>query len=298
MIVKENIIDFNLDHIFDCGQCFRWEKQADGSYTGIAAGRQPVNIAFHPYEGQQYSGKLIIDNAEETDFDEFWSDYLDLSRDYGSIKSKLSENEPIMVKAIEFGQGMRILQQDNWETLISFIISQNNNIGRIKGCIASLCENFGEFAGEYRGRKYFRFPEASKLAALKEEDLAVCRLGYRAKYLIETAKVIEADQYEKLLSLNNADINEAFTYLTGLCGVGPKVANCIMLFSMGKRESFPVDVWVKEAMSKLYGLEKGNVKAMTGYAEKNFGEHGGIAQQYLFYYTKSLKLHTQFERRH
>ena len=288
MIVKEDIKDFNLDHIFDCGQCFRWEKQSDGSYTGLAAGRQPANIAFYPYEGEEYSGRLVIDNAFEAEYEEFWRDYLDLERDYGGIKARLSENDPVMARAVKFGQGIRILRQDSWETVVSFIISQNNNISRIKGCIALLCENFGEPAGEYRGKKYFKIPEAGALAALTEADLAVCRLGYRAKYLIETAKAVEEDNYKSLLRMDKASAREAFDYLTSLCGVGPKVANCIMLFSMGKYESFPIDVRVKQAMSKLYGIDEKNTKMMAEYAAKNFGEYGGIAQQYLFYYiTKS-----------
>ena len=288
MIVRENVKDFDLDHIFDCGQCFRWEKQPDGSYTGLAAGRQPVNIAFHPDEGQRYSGTLIIDNAEEADFEAFWSGYLDLGRDYGSIKSQLGKNDSVMAKAIEFGEGLRILQQEHWETLVSFIISQNNNIARIKGCIHALCENFGALAGEYKGKQYFKLPEANVLAALTEEDLAVCKLGYRAKYLIETAKIVKEDNCESLMRMNQRGVDEAFAYLTGLFGVGPKVANCIMLFSMGKYDSFPIDTWVKQAMSKLYGIDQKNVKEMARYAETNFGAYGGIAQQYLFYYMKSL----------
>jgi len=289
MIIKENVKDFDLEHIFDCGQCFRWERQPDGSYTGIAEGKPPTNIAFYPNEGQKYEGKLVIDNAGEADFDEFWCDYLDLARDYSDIKFKLSKNDHVMVKAIEFGQGIRILKQDKWETLISFLISQNNNIGRIKGCINSLCNNFGEFAGEYRGERYFKIPTADVLAGLTESDLAVCRLGYRANYLIKTAQAVKENNYELLMGMDNASVSEAFKYLTSLYGVGPKVANCIMLFSMNKYESFPIDVWVKQAMSKLYGMDKENMKEMERYAEKNFKELGGFAQQYLFYYMRSLQ---------
>jgi len=288
MIVRENINDFALEHIFDCGQCFRWEKEQNGSYTGIVAGRRPANIAFYPYEGKPYSGKLIIKNAEESEFDDFWKEYLDLDRDYGGIKAKLSKNDEVMARAITFGQGIRILRQESWETLISFIISQNNNIKRIKKCINSLCENFGEFAMEYEGKKYFGIPSASVLASLSEEDLAICGLGYRAKYIIETAKVIEKDDGNNLAELKKADTKTAFAYLTNLHGVGPKVANCILLFALDKLESFPIDVWVKEAMSKLYGIDKENTKVMAEYAEKNFGEYGGIAQQYLFYYMRSM----------
>ncbi|MCL1809096.1 MAG: 8-oxoguanine DNA glycosylase [Clostridiales bacterium] len=290
MTIHMSVKDFNLEHIFDCGQCFRWERQADGSYTGLASGTQPVNISFSPRENDEYSGEIAISNAGGSDPEGFWSSYLDLKRDYGGIKAELSANDPVMAKAVEFGQGIRILQQDKWETLISFIISQNNNIKRIKGCISALCENFGKPAGEHMGREFFEFPEAAALAALSEEDLAPCRLGYRAKYIVETAKAVSKDNCEKLYSLGGSSGEEAFGYLTGLSGVGPKVARCIMLFSMGNHGSFPVDVWVRQAMSSLYGIDKGSAKAMTEYAEREFGAYGGVAQQYLFYYMKSLQI--------
>jgi len=288
MIIKENIRDFHLDHIFDCGQCFRWNRQQDGSYTGIAEGRPPVNIAFIRDEGETFSGRLEIDNAPEEDFENFWKDYLDLGRDYSKIKRKLCEGDETMTKAVDFGQGLRILKQEKWETTLSFLISQNNNMGRIKGCIASLCERFGQPAGVYQGKAYYRIPAPEKLASLTEEDLADCRLGYRAKYLIEAARQVSEDRREAFAQIEQTDEEEAFTYLTGLCGVGPKVANCIMLFSMGKYGSFPIDVWVKQAMSTFYGFDKKDLKAMAQYAKDHFGPYGGFAQQYLFYYIKSL----------
>ena len=299
MIVKEGVRDFDLVHIFECGQCFRWEREPDGSYTGMASGAAPANISFHPSAGCKYSGRLVIDGGEisgggkagggKAGGEKFWDGYFDLSRDYGAIKKGLSEGDAVMAEAVMFGQGIRILGQDIWETVVSFIISQNNNIGRIKGCIASLCDNFGGFSGEFRGKKYHEIPGAEVLAGLTESDLAVCRLGYRARYLIETAKAVSADKGEKLYSAGSAGAKEAFSYLTSLCGVGPKVANCIMLFSMGMYGSFPIDVWVRQAMSRLYGIDKDDVKAMESYARDNFGEYGGIAQQYLFYYMRSKK---------
>lgn len=284
MIVKDNIDDFNLDHIFDCGQCFRWEKQQDGSYTGLAFGKPPVNIAFSPYEGRPYSGRLTIDNAEEKEFDGFWRDYLDLDRDYGKIKTALVKNDDKMTRVIESGRGIRILRQDIWETLISFIISQNNNIARIKKCIAALCENFGKPAGEYRGKEYFEFPGVNALASLTVSDLAVCRLGYRDEYVIQTARAVQKDSCAKLFALSGGPVDEAFTYLTSLCGVGPKVANCIMLFSLGKLERFPIDVRIRQVMEAVFGIDRQNMKKMAEYALENFGEYGGVAQQYLYYY--------------
>ncbi len=283
-VIRENIRDFHLDHIFDCGQAFRWEKQPDGSYTGIA-GSHIANIQFVPYEENGTNGKLVLSNVEEEEFDAFWHDYLDLSRDYSAIKMELGK-DPVMETAISYGQGIRLLQQEPWEMLISFIISQNNHIPRIKKCIETLSSNFGEPAGEYNGRIYYTLPSPEVLASLTEEDLAVCRLGYRAKYLIETAKKVCGDGVDVLNRVAGADTTsqDAYEYITGFHGVGPKVANCIMLFALGKYDSFPLDVWMKRVMQEEYGLT--SPKEMAAFAAENFGDFGGFAQQYLFYYVR------------
>lgn len=283
-VIRENIKDFHLDHIFDCGQAFRWEKQEDGSYTGIAGGHI-ANVRFEPYEADGTNGKLVLSNVTEEEFETFWYDYLDLSRDYGEIKEKLGQ-DPVMKTAIGYGQGIRLLQQEPWETLISFIISQNNHIPRIKKCIETLSANFGECAGEFEGRKYYSLPSAAGLAKLTEEDLAVCRLGYRAKYLIETAKKVSQEGLDVLNETAGPAVTsaEAYEYITGFHGVGPKVANCIMLFALGKYDSFPLDVWMKRVMQEEYGLA--SPKEMAAFAAQNFGDFGGFAQQYLFYYVR------------
>ena len=285
----EGIKDFDLVHTFECGQCFRWEQQPDGSYTGAAMGRI-VNMRFdtgaaNPNGGSDAAvrrssdraagqgGRLTITPCTEEDFDDIWRPYLDLDRDYTAIKAKLSEGDDIMKKACEYGYGIRILKQDLWETIVSFIISQNNNIPRIKGCIERLCDNFGEPIGDETVRHDIPRPEV--MAALSIEDLAPVRLGYRAKYLIETAKTVCED-----------GLPGDFDELSALCGVGPKVASCIALFGMQDYASFPIDVWVMKVMHELYGLPEGNKKAMAEFAAEHFGELGGFAQQYLFYYMR------------
>ena len=314
--VIENVKDFNTDHIFDCGQCFRFEKEKDGSWTGTAFDRI-INVRFEPYDeaGEENSfgettgnapgegrlcdgaagdapceGRLIIENADQDEAERIWRPYFDLDRDYGAIKKELSEKDPVIDKAIGCGYGIRILRQDPWETVVSFIISQNNNIPRIKKCIGSLAENFGEKIGELRGRAFFSLPSAGKLAGLDEKDLACCRLGYRAKYLVETARVLAADGCRRLNRLASDDTaassEEAFEYVSGLTGVGPKVANCILLFGLSKYDRFPIDVWMKRVMSDLYGFRENDVAAMADFAEKTYGKWGGIAQQYLFYYAR------------
>ena len=180
-----------------------------------------------------------------------------------------------MEQAIRAGQGIRILKQDLWETIVSFIISQNNNIPRIKGCIENLSSMFGEPAGEYAGRAYYSVPGPQKVASLTAEELGPVRLGYRTRYLIESAKMV----CEKGLP-------EDEEQLSALCGVGPKVANCILLFGMGRHESFPIDVWMARVMNQLYGIDEKNHKEMSAYAGSHFGSLGGFAQQYLFYYIR------------
>ncbi len=285
MVVKEGIKDFHLDHIFDCGQCFRWERNEDGSYTGIAFGR----VAKMDYDSDNQI--LTIHGATEEDFENIWKDYLDLNRDYSSIKDALAAKDAVIGKAIEFGYGIRILNQEKWETLLSFIISQNNNIPRIKKCINSLAETLGECAGKYEGKVYYSLPTPEVLANATLDDLAPCRLGYRAKYLIETAKKVHAEGIDSLEALSGCELSarETCEALRGYCGVGPKVANCIALFAMRKFDSFPIDTWVKKVMNIMYGIDENNMKKMAEYAEENFGEYGGIAQQYLFYYITHSK---------
>lgn len=257
--------DFNLDHIFDCGQCFRWDKQEDGSYKGQAFGRQVV-MSFDYKDESLDSGDLTIYGSDEADFKNIWKPYLDLDTDYGKIKEELEKKDRIIGEAIKYGRGIRILRQDLWETIVSFIISQNNNIPRIKAGINKLAELFGENGN---------VPTVEKLASLEPENLEPVRLGYRAKYLVQAARQIADGGFERY-----------YDELTELYGVGPKVANCIALFGQHKMSAFPIDVWVKRVMNRLYGFDEKDMKGMTRFAEERFGEYGGIAQQYLFYYVR------------
>ena len=287
------VSDINLRETFECGQCFRWRAldESGTSYIGIAGG----HVARIDYD-QKNRHLHITEMGSETkptDSTDFWPTYLDLSRDYSLIKRKLSKNDEIMKTAIASGKGIRILKQDLWETIVSFIISQNNNIPRIKGCIEKLASLFGErieLAGTEKNRKEeqaeldkvglvaFDIPSSKTLAGLKEEDLAPVRLGYRARYLIETAKSVEENGLPK-------DMEE----LSALCGVGPKVANCIGLFGLGKMDSFPIDVWVRRVMARMYGFDEDDLKGMQSFAEERYGALGGFAQQYLFYYIRELE---------
>ena len=248
------------------------------AHAGVAFGRA-VNI-------KKENGGLVIDNCTEEDYKNIWADYLDAQRDYAAVKTLLSAHDDVMKRAVEYGSGIRLLHQDPWETLISFIVSQNSNIPRIKKCVESLCSNFGESLGEYRGQERFAFPTAERLAGLTQEDLSVCRLGYRDKYILETAAAVAADGGRTLAGSRELSFADAEKYIRSLKGVGPKVANCILLFGLLKYESFPLDVWMKRIMHELYGFEEGDMKGMTAYARENFGVYSGFAQQYLFYYAR------------
>ncbi len=274
-IIIENVRDFDPEKTFDCGQCFRW----DGC-RGRVGGRE-VSLEY-----DAGTGLLRIHDPEPgEDGLAFWRRYLDLDRDYGEINGKLIGSgelyDPVMERAVDAGYGIRILNQDRWETLISFIISQNNNIPRIRKCIEGLCSVFGEF------------PSPMQLAEATEEMLAPVRLGYRASYLIKTAEFIADEGYDEKtgscrfldnLAREEVSRDEAVEELRRLSGVGPKVAGCIALFSLGKFDSFPLDVWMKRVMNRLYGIDEKDTAAMKEYADEHFGSYGGIAQQYLFYY--------------
>ena len=259
--------DFLPADTFECGQCFRWYQNEDGSYSGIA-GEYPANISID-------EKNIYIDGAGD---EAFWINYLDMKRDYEGIKEELSNRDEKIRDCIDAGAGIHILNQDRWETIVSFIISQNNNISRIRKCIENLSDNFGEYAGEAGGRKFNKVPDKEVLAGLSVSDLAPVRLGYRAKYLIDTARA-DFDPYDDL----------TYDDIIALPGVGPKVASCIMLFAYGDFASFPIDVWVKRVMHDVYGFDESDTRGMKRFAKESFGDNGGIAQQYLFHYVRNIK---------
>lgn len=278
-IIIKNMGDFEPKHIFECGQAFRWQVEEDDSYTAIHR-IKVINV--------KRNGKdIIFSNTNMDDFKNIWYDYFDLGRDYGEIKKELSK-DPILKEAINFGEGIRILNQDPYETTISFIISANNQIPRIKRSIELISQNYGESIGSYNNKEYFSFPSPEILASIDEKELEDnCKVGYRAKYIVNTSRMIKNKEInlDKLFQL---PMETAKEILMKLPGVGPKVSNCILLFSLNKNEAFPVDVWVKRVMENLYFKENTSIKKISAYAEENFGSLGGFAQQYLFYYAREL----------
>lgn len=253
--------DLDLAQTLDCGQSFRW-VETDSGFYGIAFDREVVMRL----EGDD----LYIDNCDENEFENIWKNYLDLDLDYGKIREELSGIHPTLKEAGEYASGIRILRQEPWEALCTFIISQNNNIKRIKGIVARLCESFGEKAGSG-----YTFPTAEKMAELEPEDLAPLRAGFRNKYIIDAARKV-ANGEVNLEICRTLPYDEARAELMKIKGVGVKVADCALLFGLHRIEAFPVDVWMKRALEKLF----------PGMTPSDFGEYAGIAQQYIFHYSR------------
>ena len=277
----ENLKSFELADIFDCGQCFRWNKQEDGSYTGIFK----KNVMNVQKQGNTVTFKGICDG----DIKKIVEDYFDLNRNYEEIKNKLSQIDENVKTSIEYGQGIRILNQDLWEMIISYIISANNNIPRIKGIIERLSKTYGREI-DWNGEKYYTFPTPEELKDVTVEDYRKLGTGFRDIRLYETVHMV-LDKKVDLEEMQNNNTMEVREQLLTLSGVGPKVADCILLFSTLKRfEVFPIDVWVRRVMNELYikneDETKVNKKALEKLAQEKFGNLAGIAQQYLFYWKR------------
>lgn len=280
--IIKNIDSFELKDIFDCGQCFRWNVEEDGSYTGVF-GNNVLNVKKENYD-------IIFEGICENDIKETVEDYFDLKRDYNAIKKELAKIDENMKISIEYGSGIRILNQDLWETIISFIISANNNIPRIKGIIERLSKKYGREM-EFKDQKYYTFPTAKELKNVSVQEYRELGLGFRDIRLYESTKMILEGKIDLDKLRNNSNTQEVREQLLTLSGVGPKVADCILLFSDLKRfEVFPIDVWVRRVMNDLYIKQedenKVSKKQIEKLAEEKFGNLAGLAQQYLFYWRR------------
>ena len=258
---------FSVEKIFDCGQCFRFDPDPEGGVSGIYRGRK---YRFT----QEDKDRVKIYNTSKSDFEENLFDFLSLDLDYDEmnrdIRSRFGSDKTID-EAIEAGKGIRILRQDSFETLISFIISQNNNIPRIKGLVEALCRE----CGEKRDDGYV-FPTPGAIVDLGVERLREMKTGFRAPYIYDAAvKVAEGDiDLDKLKKL---DTDTTLAELQKIKGVGLKVASCVALFGLNKLDTFPVDVWIKRVLEKYYP---------AGLDISTLGDYRGLSQQYLFYYER------------
>ena len=288
-VVLKGVKNFELNHVFDCGQCFRWVRQPGGSYIGVAHGRV--------IELLKKQDDIYIYNTNMEDFESIWKDYFDLNRDYDEVKEQL-QHDPLLNKAIEYGYGIRLLNQEPFEITLSFIISARNSIPVIMKTIKRISEAYGK-ALEYKGETYYAFPTVEQLKDLKVEDFEACGASFRSKYLKDTVdKINRADacdcQAEENHEAKAFDLNiikalsddQCHEALQKFSGIGPKVADCIMLFSMGKYSAFPVDVWVKRAMQHFYLAPDVSLPKIRIFARDKFGALSGFAQQYLFYYAR------------
>ncbi len=253
-----------MDQICRSGQCFRMEQLSDGAYALTAYGK---------YLEVRQQGAEVAFSCTEEEFKSVWLAYFDLDADYGSVKRAIDPADSYLQAAARLGGGIRILRQELWEMIVTFIISQRNNIPRIKKCVAAVCRRFGEKGTDFRGRQYDRFPLPEALADASEEALRECGLGYRAPYIKKTAQMVKSGQTD-LSGLSALAYPEAKKELLKLCGVGDKVADCISLFALHYMEAFPVDTHIQD-MLKRYP---------KGFPFERYAKFAGILQQYAFYY--------------
>ena len=279
--ILQNVSSFEPVHIFECGQCFRWNKEEDGSYTGVFR-NNVVNV-------KKESNQVIFEGICDGDIESVCKEYFDLETDYEKIKQELSKIDRYLKASIEYGSGIRILNQDLWETIISFIISANNNIPRIKGIIERISKKYGNKI-IFRGKEYYTFPDMKVLGKASVEDLRALGLGFRDKRIYETTKMFLNKEITLEELKEEKDTNALRDKLMTLSGVGGKVADCIMLFSLKKYEVFPIDVWVRRVMNELYIKEDDENKVsktlIQNIAREKYANLAGLAQQYLFYWKR------------
>ena len=288
-IVLENVKDFNIKQILECGQCFRWERISDTNYI-IVAYRRVIEVI-------QEGSTVTILNTNMNDFNEIWKNYFDLDVNYEEVKEELSKDE-LLKKSVEFGYGIRILNQDPFEMLISFIISARNSIPSIMKTIKKISERWGDKI-EYKGNIYYAFPTPEQLKEVSLEEIKETGASFRSKYIVDTISKVNAaldaknngelteelEQFD-LEYIKSLPVDECHKALQNFMGVGAKVADCIMLFSMSKHSAFPVDVWIKRAMIHFYLAPDVSLNKIRVFGREKFGELAGLAQQYLFYYAR------------
>ncbi len=280
VIRLKGLTNFNISQIFDCGQCFRFDPVKGTvhkhEFEGVAMGRY-IRLC------QDSPDSVTIYNTTKEEYDSLWKHYLSLDTDYSEIRRDIAERfsvatggrDTVMPLAMKCAEGIRILRQEPWEAVCSFIVSQNNNIPRIKKIIAAMSRAYGEpiFA---EGKTYYAFPTPKALADAGESAIFGLRTGFRAKYIYDAACKAASGELD-FDAIRAASPGDAREFLCKIKGVGPKVAACAMLFGFGKTEAFPIDVWIKRVLAKYYpdGLD---ISAL--------GKYAGIAQQYLFYYER------------
>ncbi|MDD4311728.1 MAG: DNA glycosylase [Eubacteriales bacterium] len=272
MIIIQNP-DFNIQKIAESGQCFRLKPMPSGGYALVAHGRV-LRLNDTP------EGSAL--DCTEAEFDAIWRDYFDLASDYASIRAQADPEDAFLRRACDYGAGIRMLRQEPWEMLISFIISQRKNIPAIQYCIEALCSRYGEPI-ESGGERFYAFPSAQKLAALDEAHFLACSLGYRAKYVLAAARMVASGGLD-LAAIAACSDEALYSALLAVPGVGEKVANCVMLFGYHRLARFPRDVWINRIEAGEYG---------GAFPTGRYPDTAGALQQYIFYYARSAEYSSQ-----
>lgn len=264
-MIEKTFGHFNLAQICDSGQCFRMEQVNENTWSVIALGR---------YLEVTQQGDICTFYCSEDEYKGFWKEYFDLDTDYGTYIDRINPNDRYLTQAAEMGSGIRILRQDLWEMIVSFLISQQNNIIRIRRCIRNICEQYGERRETESGLVYYTFPVPETLAELDEDALKACNLGYRSKYVVRTARAVVSGEVN-LDAVREMSYKKAREELLKLFGVGEKVADCICLFALHHLEAFPVDTHIRQALEAHY---------RRGFPNRRYKGVQGVMQQYIFYY--------------
>lgn len=268
-----NVECFNLKYTLECGQCFRWECIEDNTYVGVIEDRV---IKIKQEENKILVWSSLVDNLEEV-----VCEYFDLNKDYVSLEEEIAKIDKNVEESLKYSSGIRILNQPLFETIISYIISANNNIKRISRSVKDISRKYGKKV-VFENNEYYLFPTLEEIKNITMDDLLECGTGFRARYIKNVINYF-SDNNEFLINLKEMDTDSARKSLMALMGVGPKVADCILLFSLKRGEVFPVDVWVKRIMEKLYFKDNTSIKEISEFAKDKFGKHAGIIQQHLFH---------------
>ncbi len=276
--------DFDIDEVLNCGQCFYFNEIGDKFYEVVAKGKA-LRI-------RQEKDTLLFYNTSEEEYQSIWKDYFDLERNYEIIKDSITRADPRLEDIIRKNAGIRILNQDFFETLISFIISQNKQIPQIKQVVRNLSKLYGTKVEclDKGGNHYeqYLFPSLQELMSATDEGIRSCKAGFRAPYILDAVEKVASGSVNED-ALKDMSTDEARESLMTIKGVGEKVANCVLLFGLSRREAFPVDVWMKKIMEKMYFHKDTPKNEIEEYAKDLFGPYAGYAQQYLFIYARDSK---------
>ena len=264
IMININVEHFSVEQICNSGQCFRMEQTGEDTYSVIAGDR---------YVEIRQQGQCCLFCCKEEEFEGFWRQYFDLDTDYQEYIDRINPNDTYLMNAADFGSGIRILRQDLWEMIVSFLISQQNNIVRIRRCIRNICERYGDKKVNDKGELYYAFPRPEMLAELDENALKECNLGYRSKYVVRAARSVVTGEIS-LTDIQKMPYKKAKEELLKLFGVGEKVADCICLFALHQLEAFPVDTHINQALEKHY---------KRGFPKRRYHGVQGVLQQYIFY---------------